>query len=76
MWSLQLKTRVSAICEPVPAGAAGCLGRTAEPIVAYSENGSAELFLLPWESNWYLLCLLDPLRNIPCWVNSVALRRK
>lgn len=52
VWSLQLKARLSAICEPVPAREAGCLCRTAELIVAYSENGSAELFLLLWENNW------------------------
>lgn len=51
-WVLQLKTRVSEICEPVPAKEAGCLCRTAGLIVAYCENGSVELFLLLWESNW------------------------
>lgn len=52
MWSLQLKARVSAIYKPVLAREAGCLCRTAGLIVAYSEHGSAELFLLLWESNW------------------------
>lgn len=51
-WVLQLKTRVSEIFEPVPAKKAGCLCRTAGLIVAYCENGSVELFLLLWESNW------------------------
>lgn len=51
-WVLQLKTRVSEICEPVPAKKAGCLCTTAGLIVAYCENGSVELFLLLWESNW------------------------
>lgn len=49
---LQLKTRVSEICEPAPAREAGCLCRTAGLIAAYCENGNVELFLLPWESNW------------------------
>lgn len=51
-WVLQLKTRASEICEPVPAREAGCLCRTTGLIVAYCENGSVELFLLLWENNW------------------------
>lgn len=54
---LQLKTRVSEICEPAPAREAGCLCRTAGLIVAYCENGSVELFLLPWESNWVVFIM-------------------